>query len=71
MLPIGCITRGRKGQKLTDMKELAQAGAIAFSDDGDPVMNDAVMDTALKTSRQLNMLVIDHCENKELTLADK
>ncbi len=67
VLPIGCITRGRKGQKLTDMKELAQAGAIAFSDDGEPVMNDAVMDTALKTSRQLNMLVIDHCENKELT----
>jgi dihydroorotase len=66
VLPIGCITKGRKGQEISNMKELAFAGVVAFSDDGDPVMNDTIMSTALENSRKLNMPVIDHCENKDL-----
>ena len=34
VLPIGCITRGQRGEELAEMGELASAGAVAFSDDG-------------------------------------
>src|SRR5205823_5311376 len=37
VLPIACVTRGRAGKELADLAELAQAGAVAFSDDGAPV----------------------------------
>ena len=39
VLPIGCITEGRKGGKLADFGELSASGAVAFSDDGSPVMD--------------------------------
>ena len=51
VLPIGCITKGRKGEALAEMGELAQAGVVAFSDDGNPVMNSRLMRQALDYSR--------------------
>jgi len=39
ILPIGCISKGRKGEELAEMAELASAGVIAYSDDGEPVLN--------------------------------
>ncbi len=66
VLPIGCITIGRKGEAVTDMAELAEAGAVAFSDDGDTVMDYEVMKQALIKSKRFGLPVIDHCENKEL-----
>lgn len=63
VLPIGCVTAGRKGETLTDMKALAQAGAVGFSDDGDPVKTDRLMRQALEKSRELGLPVIDHCED--------
>ena len=47
VLPIGCVTRGRKGHELADLAELAQAGAVAFSDDGAPVADAHLMRRAL------------------------
>jgi dihydroorotase len=67
VLPIGCITRGRKGEELTDMAELAQAGVVAFSDDGDPVASSRLMRRAMECSRELGLPVIDHCEDKGLS----
>ena len=67
VLPIGCITKGRKGEELTDMARLAEAGVIAFSDDGDPVANSQLMRRALEYSRDLGLPVIDHCEDKTLS----
>jgi len=67
VLPIGCITKGRKGEEVCDLAELADAGAVAFSDDGDPVENSQVMRRALDTSRGLGLLIIDHCEDKTLS----
>ncbi|MBN2185947.1 MAG: dihydroorotase [Dehalococcoidia bacterium] len=67
VLPIGCITRGREGREICDMTELAEAGAIAFSDDGDPVRNSQVMRRAMDYSRDLGVPVIDHCEDKTLS----
>ena len=67
VLPIGCITKGRKGEELTDMAELAEAGVLAFSDDGNPVASSQLMRRALEYSRDLGLPIIDHCEDKTLS----
>ena len=67
VLPIGCITKGRRGEELTDMAELAEAGVLAFSDDGDPVTSSQLMRRAMDYSRDLGLPVIDHCEDKALS----
>lgn len=66
VLPIGCITRGRKGEALADMGEMAAAGVAAFSDDGSPVMNSRLMRQALDYSLAFGLPVIEHCEDKVL-----
>jgi dihydroorotase len=66
VLPIGCITRGRQGKLLAEMGELAQAGCIAFSDDGSPVVDTALMRRALEYARALDRPIIDHCEDQSL-----
>ncbi len=63
VLPIGCVTRGRKGKELVDMGELEVAGVIAYSDDGNPVSNPQLMRQALDYSRAFDLPVIDHCED--------
>ena len=67
VLPIGCITKGRKGEELTDMAELAEAGVVAFSDDGNPVASSQLMRRAMECSRELGLPIIDHCEDKGLS----
>ena len=67
VLPVGCITRGREGEELCQMAELAESGVIAFSDDGDPVSNSQVMRRALDCSAALGLPIIEHCEDKELS----
>ncbi len=67
VLPIGCISRGRKGMELADMEALARAGVVAFSDDGNTVLSSRLMRKALEESRQLGMPVIDHCEDTSLS----
>jgi dihydroorotase len=67
VLPIGCVTKGRKGKELADMGQLAAAGVIGFSDDGDPVATSPLMRRALEYSIEFNLPVIDHCEDKALS----
>ena len=67
VFPIGCITKGRKGEELTDMAGLAEAGVVAFSDDGDPVASSQLMRRAMERSRDLGLPIIDHCEDKGLS----
>ncbi|MBI2856841.1 MAG: dihydroorotase [Chloroflexi bacterium] len=67
VLPIGCITRGRKGQQLAEMGEMARAGAVGFSDDGDPVLSSRIMRHALEYSLVFGLPVVDHCEDKSLS----
>jgi len=67
VLPIGCISRGQMGEELTDMGELAAAGVIAFSDDGEPAANSDLMLRALEYSRSSGLPIIDHCEDKALS----
>jgi dihydroorotase len=67
VLPIGCISKGRKGEELAEMGELASSGVIGFSDDGAPVSSAYLMRQALDYSRAFDLPVIDHCEEKALT----
>jgi dihydroorotase len=67
VLPIGCITKARQGKELTEMNELAEAGVIAFSDDGNPVASSRIMSLAMDYSQALGLPLIDHCEDKELS----
>jgi dihydroorotase len=63
VLPIGCVTQGREGGILTNMEELARAGAIAFSDDGSPVADESLMRQALASG----LLIINHCEDLDVS----
>ncbi len=65
--PIGAITKGQKGEELAEMTMMQEAGCIAFSDDGRPVMDSLVMRRALEYSKVLNVPVISHSE--DLTLS--
>jgi len=67
IMPIAAITRGLCGEEITDMADLHDAGAIAFSDDGHPVENSLVMRRALEYSRLIDTLIIDHCEDRQLS----
>ena len=67
VLPIAAVTLGSQGKEPADWAALALAGAVAFSDDGRPVEDEAMMRKALERSRDLGPLVIDHCEVSGLT----
>jgi len=67
VLPVGCISKGRKGEELAEMGELAAAGVIGYSDDGNPVLNSQLMRRALEYSRTFNLPVIDHCDDTSLS----
>jgi len=66
VMPIGCISRGRKGQELAPLDELSSAGVIGYSDDGDPA-DSCLMLQALEHSHTSNLPIIDHCEDKTLS----
>lgn len=65
--PIACITKGMKGEELTEMAALMGAGAVAFSDDGRPVSDSGVMRNALEYAKTFNLLIIDHAEDKSVS----
>jgi len=65
--PIGCVTKGRKGKELAEMEELASAGVVAFSDDGDPIYDANIMRLALTYSADLGIPITNHCEEHSLS----
>lgn len=65
--PIGAITRGQRGEQLTEMAELREAGAVAVSDDGVCVTSSAIMRSALEYARNFDLPVIQHAEDHDLT----
>jgi dihydroorotase len=67
VLPIGCVSRGRHGEALAELADLAEAGVVGFSDDGNPVADGGLMRRALEYSQALGLPVIDHCEEPSLT----
>jgi len=67
VFPVGAVSKGLKGEELAEMGKMADAGAVAFSDDGQPIMNAELMRRALEYSRMLEKPIISHCEDATLT----
>ncbi|WP_447972397.1 dihydroorotase [Nitrospira sp. Kam-Ns4a] len=67
VFPIGAITKGSEGKELAEIGELREAGCVAISDDGRPVMNSLVMRRAMEYARAFDLPVVDHCEDLYLS----
>ncbi|MEE8448504.1 MAG: dihydroorotase [Thermodesulfobacteriota bacterium] len=67
VFPIGAISQGLAGKELAEMGELKDAGAVAVSDDGRPVMNGQLMRRALEYTKAFDLPVISHCEDLNLS----
>jgi dihydroorotase len=67
VFPIAAITKGQKGESLTELEALIKAGCIAFSDDGRPVSNSLIMRRALEYSKIFDVPIISHCEDLNLS----
>ncbi|MSR23103.1 MAG: dihydroorotase [Gemmatimonadetes bacterium] len=65
--PVGAISLGRRGEQLTEIGELVEAGAVAITDDGSPVMDSGLMRMALAYSRAFDIPVADHPEDMGLS----
>ena len=66
ILPIGAISIGQEGKVLADIKGMAEAGAVAFSEDGKSVMNSALYAEGLKLAAEAGVPVFAHCEDIDL-----
>lgn len=66
ILPYASVSKGEKGEELVDFEELKKAGAIAFSDDGMPVVNSRMMREAIIEADKLGTFVASHCEEKSV-----
>jgi dihydroorotase len=64
--PVGTISRGREGKELADIGELVNAGVVAISDDGSPLMDSGLMRCALEYARMFDIPVLEHCEDLQL-----
>jgi dihydroorotase len=67
VFPIAAATVGSAGERLTDFAALQRAGAVGVSDDGKPILDQAVMDAALRQAAQVGIPVIQHAEDTKAT----
>jgi dihydroorotase len=65
--PIAAVTVGRNGERLAPLAELATAGAVAFTDDGDPVHDAEIMRRAFEYAKMFNKPIIQHAQDLPLT----
>ncbi|NNF57793.1 MAG: dihydroorotase [Rhodothermaceae bacterium] len=66
--PVGTVSKGRKGNEMAELGDMAAGGAVAFSDDGSPVQHGGLMRRALEYARTLDKPILGHEE--DLTLND-
>ncbi|MGE5753710.1 MAG: dihydroorotase [Deltaproteobacteria bacterium] len=64
--PVAAVTRGIEGKEMVDFAELAEAGAVAFSDDGKPVASSLLMRRSLEYAKAFGLLLLSHAEDPEL-----
>lgn len=64
--PIAAISKGESGKELSEMAELVEAGAVAFSDDGRPVTSSRLMRSALEYAAPLAVPLVEHCQDEDL-----
>jgi dihydroorotase len=67
VFPIAAATYGSEGKLLTDFAALKQAGAVAVTDDGKPILDDAIMRDALNLAAELHLPVVQHAEDTRIT----
>ena len=67
LLAIGAVTLGRGGEQLAALGELADAGVVAFSDDGSPVRSASILRSALAYAGALGLPIVEHAEEQSLT----
>src|SRR3712207_1609909 len=67
VFPIGAITKGREGKELAEIGGLVEGGAVAFTDDGSPVVSAEIMRRALEYCKMFGRAVMSHCEDLDLT----
>lgn len=67
VLLTGCLSRDRAGHVPAPLQELKEAGCVAFSDDGSTPQEEATMRQIMRQAAQLDLPVIDHCENLRLS----
>ena len=65
--PIGAITQGLEGKALADIADMKEAGIVAVSDDGRPVMNAGLMRRAFEYARTFDLPVVQHAEDLDLS----
>jgi dihydroorotase len=65
--PVGAISKGLAGETLAEMGELKEAGCVAVSDDGKPVMNAELMRRAMEYARTFGLTIVQHCEDLSLS----
>jgi dihydroorotase len=66
VFPVGCITKAREGKELAELGMMAEAGAVAFSDDGDGVASTLVMQRALQYAGMIGPALMQHCQDPDL-----
>ncbi|HKZ17270.1 MAG TPA: dihydroorotase [Geobacteraceae bacterium] len=66
VFPVGSITQGSKGEHLAEMGDLREAGCVAVSDDGKPVINSELMRRALEYAKGMGIMLISHSEDLSL-----
>jgi dihydroorotase len=64
--PVGAISKGLKGEDLSEMGELAEAGCVAVTDDGRPVESSLLMRRAMEYAKGFGLVVVSHCEDLDL-----
>ncbi len=64
--PIGAATIGRKGEILSPMAELKEAGVVGFSDDGVAIKTASILKRAFEYAKMFNLPIIEHCEDESL-----
>ncbi len=68
VFPIANLSKGSRGEEITEMGELVKGGAIGFSDDGNPIMSSILMRRALEYAKMVDVPIITHSE--DITLSD-
>jgi len=67
VLPVGAVSKGLRGEELAECGPMKEAGVVAFSDDGNPVMDSGLMRRALECSRKWGLPILSHCEDINLS----
>ena len=67
VLPVGAVSKGLRGEELAEFGPMKEAGAVAFCDDGNPIMDSGLMGRALECSLKWGLPILSHCEDLNLS----